>query len=210
MRSLSEIDTTAKRATKAIGYPWGIAEEVGKNIRLLELFGLPGLKNLNDFFKVYKKKQFQTISIINKVNESHKISYCPITLGINFLDQINIISELKEIKFINVAYPLLFLPFVSRTSEIIGKRIFLKMDQNEFLLNFNQSINSNFLKNDIIKQVNKIDLILYENDNTFNNSEWEELYKLSEDTFVEESNSSKLNWSPIKFPFKDKTCIQGN
>ena len=154
---------------------------------------MPGLKNLNDFFKVYKKKQFQTIGLINKVNESNKISYCPITLGINFLDQINLISEIKEIKFINVAYPLLFLPFVSRVSEIIGKRIFLKMDQNEFLLNFNQSINSNFLKNDIIKQVNKIDLILYENDNTFNNSEWEELYKLSEDTFVEESNSSKLN-----------------
>jgi len=191
MRSLSEIDTTVKRATKAIGYSWGVAEEVGKNIRLLELFGLPGLKNLNDFFKVYKSKQFQTISLINKVNESHKISYCPITLGINFLDQINLISELKEIKFINVAYPLLFLPFVSRVSEIIGKRIFLKMDQNEFLLNFNQSINSNFLKNNIIKQVNKIDLILYENDNTFNNSEWEELYKLSEDTFVEESDSSK-------------------
>ena len=193
MRSLSEIDTTAKRATKAIGYSWGIAEEVGKNIRLLELFGLPGLKNLNDFFKVYKKKQFQTISIINKVNESHKISYCPITLGINFLDQINVISELKEIKFINVAYPLLFLPFVSRTSEIIGKRIFLKMDQNEFLLNYNQSINSNFIKNNIIKEVNKIDLILYENENTFNNSEWEELYKLSEDTFVEESDSLKKN-----------------
>ena len=193
MRSLSEIDTTAKRATKAIGYSWGIAEEVGKNIRLLELFGLPGLKNLNDFFKVYKKKQFQTISIINKVNESHKISYCPITLGINFLDQINITSELKEIKFINVAYPLLFLPFVSRTSEIIGKRIFLKMDQNEFLLNYNQSINSNFIKNNIIKEVNEIDLILYENENTFNNSEWEELYKLSEDTFVEESDSLKKN-----------------
>ena len=193
MRSLSEIDTTAKRATKAIGYSWGIAEEVGKNIRLLELFGLPGLKNLNDFFKVYKKKQFQTISIINKVNESHKISYCPITLGINFLDQINITSELKEIKFINVAYPLLFLPFVSRTSEIIGKRIFLKMDQNEFLLNYNQSINSNFIRNDIIKEVNKIDLILYDNENTFNNSEWEELYKLSEDTFVEETDSLKKN-----------------
>ena len=193
MRSLSEIDTTVKRATKAIGYSWGIAEEVGKNIRLLELFGLPGLKNLNDFFKVYKKKQFQTIGIINKVNESHKISYCPITLGINFLDQINLISELKEIKFINVAYPLLFLPFVSRTSEIIGKRIFLKMDQNEFLLNYNQSINSNFIKNNIIKEVNKIDLILYENENTFNNSEWEELYKLSEDTFVEETDSLKKN-----------------
>ena len=158
MRSLSEIDTTVKRATKAIGYPWGVAEEVGKNIRLLELFGLPGLKNLNDYFKVYKKKQFQTIGLISKINESQRISYCPITLGINFLDQINLISELKEIKFINVAYPLLFLPFVSRCSEIIGKRIFIKFDQNEFLLNFNQSINSNFLKSDIIKESSIINL----------------------------------------------------
>ena len=41
MKSLSEIDTTSKRASKAIGYSWGISEEVGKNIRLLEMFGLP-------------------------------------------------------------------------------------------------------------------------------------------------------------------------
>ena len=47
MRSFSEIDTTVKRASKAIGLSWGIAEEIGKNIRLLELFGLPGVKNLN-------------------------------------------------------------------------------------------------------------------------------------------------------------------
>ena len=37
MRSFSEIDTTVKRATKGIGFSWGIAEEVGKNIRLLEI-----------------------------------------------------------------------------------------------------------------------------------------------------------------------------
>ena len=47
MRSYSEIETTIKRATKAKGFSWGISEEVGKNIRLLEMFGLPGLKNLN-------------------------------------------------------------------------------------------------------------------------------------------------------------------
>ena len=49
MKSLSEIDTTSKRASKATGYSWGISEEVGKNIRLLEMFGLPGVKNLNDY-----------------------------------------------------------------------------------------------------------------------------------------------------------------
>ena len=40
MRSLSEIDTTAKRASKAMGFSWGIAEEVGKNMRILEMFGI--------------------------------------------------------------------------------------------------------------------------------------------------------------------------
>ena len=41
MKSLSEIETTAKRASRAAGYSWGIAEEVGKSIRLFELFGFP-------------------------------------------------------------------------------------------------------------------------------------------------------------------------
>ena len=50
MRSLSEIDTIVKRASKGVGYSWGIAEEVGKNIKLLETYGLSGLKNLNDYF----------------------------------------------------------------------------------------------------------------------------------------------------------------
>tara|TARA_B100000965_G_scaffold222918_1_gene186545 strand:- start:1198 stop:1809 length:612 start_codon:yes stop_codon:yes gene_type:complete len=191
MKSFSEIDTTSKRATKAIGFSWGIAEEVGKNIKLLELFGLPGLKNLNEYFKEYKSKQFQTISLINKINESSKISYCPITLGVNFLDQINLICDLKEIKLKNIAYPLLFLPFVSRASEIIGKRIFLKIDETEFLLNFNQSINLNFLENKVIKNCENIDVIFFENQNTFSDNEWEEIYKLSEDTFVEETDSLK-------------------
>ena len=191
MKSFSEIDTTSKRATKAIGFSWGVAEEMGKNIRLLELYGLPGLKNLNEYFKEYKSKQFQTISLINKINESSKISYCPITLGVNFLDQINLICDLKEIKLKNIAYPLLFLPFVSRASEIIGKRIFLKIDETEFLLNFNQSINLNFLENKVIKNCENIDVIFFENQNTFSDNEWEEIYKLSEDTFVEETDSLK-------------------
>ena len=54
MKSLSEIETVSKRASKAAGYSWGVAEEVAKNIRLLEIFNMPGIKNLNSFFK--KKK----------------------------------------------------------------------------------------------------------------------------------------------------------
>ena len=55
MKSFSEIDTVSKRASRAAGYSWGISEEVGKNIRMLEMYGLPGIKNLNDFYKKKKK-----------------------------------------------------------------------------------------------------------------------------------------------------------
>ena len=190
MRSFSEIDTAAKRASKSIGFSWGISEEVGKNIRLLEMFGLPGLKNLNQYYKIFKEKKFQNLTLVSKENSS-KIPYCPIIAGINFLDQVNNLEELEEIKFNNLGFPILFIPFVSRASEIIGKRIFLTIDEKEFLLNFNQSINCNFLKNEIVKEGDEIDLIIYENDNTFNNQEWEEIYKLSEDTFVEENENQK-------------------
>ena len=36
MKSLSEIETTAKRASKAAGFSWGESEEIGKCIRQLE------------------------------------------------------------------------------------------------------------------------------------------------------------------------------
>ncbi len=160
-------------------------------MRLLELFGLPGIKNLNQYFKNCKNKQFQKISLISKLNESSKIPYCPIILGTNFLDQVNALEELKEIKIKNVAYPLLFLPFISRSSEVVGKRIFVKIDEKEFLLNFNQSIYSNYLKNDIIENSRIISLQFFENNNSFNEKDWIEIYKLSEETFVKESDSLK-------------------
>ena len=84
------------------------------------MFGLSGIKNLNYYFKLYKKHKFQNISMISKLNSS-KISYCPIIAGVNFLDQINILQELDEITFENVACPVLFVPFLSRASEIVGK-----------------------------------------------------------------------------------------
>ena len=190
MKTLYEIDITTKRASKAMGFSWGIAEEIGKNIRLLEMFGLPGIKNLNQYFKLYKNKQFQNISLITKTNTS-KIPYCPIIAGVNFLDQITIMEELSEINFENVAFPILLIPFLSRASEIIGKKIFLKIDEKEFLLNFNQSIYSNYSNKEIWEKGETINIKFLDNKNSFNEKEWQELYKSSEDTFVEESDSLK-------------------
>jgi len=190
MKSFSEIETTVKRATKAMGFSWGIAEEVGKNVRLLEIFGLPGLKNINQYYKIYKISNFEDIKEISKSN-SPKGHYCPILSGLNFMDQSSIISGFNELEIKNIAFPLLFLSFVSRTSEIIGKRIFIKMDDKEFLFNFNQSIYSNYLSGEILEKAETIKLSFLENKDTFNEEEWLELYKLSEKTYVEETDTLK-------------------
>ena len=91
MKSLSEIDTISKRATRAAGYSWGISEEVGKNTRLLEMFGLPGIKNLNDFFKKKKDLKIENLNLISKDNKTNNSQFCPIIAGVSFLDQIRAI-----------------------------------------------------------------------------------------------------------------------
>ena len=191
MRSLSEIDTVSKRSSRAAGYSWGISEEIGKNIRLLEMFSLPGIKNLNDFYKKKKDLKLEELTLIKKKNETSKSKFCPIIAGVSFLDQVGNLKDINEIKFTNIAYPILFLPFVSRASEVIGKRIHLKLDNKEFIMNFNNSISYNFFKSEIIELSEVISINILENKDTFSEIELKELYKLSEDTFVEENDSLK-------------------
>ena len=191
MRSLSEIETVSKRASKAAGFSWGVAEEVGKNIKILEMFGLPGIKNLNDYYKKKKVIRFENVNLINADNKLITSQACPVVLGTNFLDQIRTLEILNKINFEKIAYPLLFLPFLSRSSEIIGKRLFVKFDEKEFLLNFNNNMYSNFLKHEIIELAHNVSVKFIDNSDLFTENEWNELYKLSENTFVEENDSLK-------------------
>ena len=191
MKSLSEIETTSKRASRAVGFSWGVAEEVGKSIRLLELYGFPGVKNLNQYYQNKKKEKYQDIKVINQINKSDKSLYCPIMLGVSFLDQIKKLETLKKCSFQGIAYPILLLPFLSRCSEIIGKKIFLEFEENKFLLNFNLSISSNYFQQELPFKSNNTEIIFLENKDNFSDLEWKNLYKLSEDTFVEETDSLK-------------------
>jgi hypothetical protein len=189
MQSLSELDTTSKRASRAAGYSWGISEEIGKAIRNLELFGLPGIVNLNLYLKKIKKNHPEKISKIDKENKSKEL--CPIYCGVTFLDQCNQLEKLKIIKFYNVNYPLLILPFISKSSEILGKKISIEFNHTSFLTNFNKSILSKNIDAQICHLTNEIRIEILENKNSFSMQDWKELYKLSEETLVEETESLK-------------------
>ena len=191
MKSLSEIDTTSKRASRAAGYSWGVAEEIGKNIRLLELFGLEGIKTLNQYYSVKNKEKFSNLNLIIENNISDKYPYCPIILGINFLDQIRTLEKFEKITFNKISFPLLLLPFLSRSSEIIGKKINIKFDKIEFLLNLNVNISSNLLDKNCPEIASNVEINIIENKDNFTEQEWKSLYKLSEETFVDETDSLK-------------------
>ena len=191
MRSLSEIETAVKRASRAVGFSWGNSEEVGKSIRQLELFGLQGIKNLNQYYKDKAIKEFEGLNLISESNEASLEAYCPIILGISFLDQIKSLENLKIIRFKKIVYPIIFLSFLSRASEISGKKIHAIFDKTEILLNLNVNISSNFLNQEIPKFANQVQIKFIKNEDNFSESDWNSLYKLAEDTFVEESDSLK-------------------
>ena len=165
MQSLSEIDTTSKRASKAAGFSWGIAEEIGKAIRSLELFGLPGVINLNLYLKKIKDKHPKKVNKIEKENKHKEL--CPIYCGVAFLDQCKQLEILKTIKFYNVNYPMLIVPFVSKASEILGKKILIQFNKSSFLINFNKSILSKNIEKQIDVLANEISIEFLENKNSF-------------------------------------------
>ena len=201
MQSLSEIDTTSKRASKAAGFSWGIAEEIGKAIRSLELFGLPGVINLNLYLKKIKKNHPKKINKIGKENKNKET--CPIYCGVAFLDQCKQLETLEIIKFYNVNYPLLILPFISKASEILGKKILIQFNNTSFLANFNKSVLSKNIDKKISPLANEINIEFLENKDSFSVQDWKELYKLSEETFVEESESLKSKGAGAGLPDND-------
>ena len=191
MRSFSEIETTSKRASKAAGFAWGIAEEIGKSIKSLELFGLPGVINLNLYLKKIKKNHPEKIKKIEKENKNEDNELCPIYSGVAFLDRCIELEKLQSIKFYKVSYPLLMLPFISRASELLSKRVLIQYDNVSFLLNFDKSIFSKNIDNQAQPLTNVLKIEFLENKNSFSEQDWKELYKLSEETFVDESDSLK-------------------
>ena len=192
MRSSSEIITVSKRATKAAGYSWGVAEEVGKNIDVLELIGIAGIENLKSYLSVIKTKTPIGPNGIKSQNKIDNESLCPILTGVSLIDDFKNIEILKEINFYNVNFPLLMIPFISRLSFLIGKRVSIEIDEYKFKFNLDKYMFSNSDINSLIlENTKKVRIIIFENEDSFSQEVWDELYALSTDTFVEENEKLK-------------------
>ena len=192
MRSSSEIITVSKRATKAAGYSWGVAEEVGKNIDILELIGIAGIENLKSYLRDIQKKTPIGPNAIESQNKIDNECLCPILTGVCLIDDFKKVELLKEINFFNVSYPLLMIPFISRLSFLIGKRVSINIDEHVFRFNLDKYMFSDSDVNSlVIEKAKNIKVSTSENDDSFTQEVWDELYALSTDTFVEENEKLK-------------------
>ena len=192
MRSSSEIITVSKRATKAAGYSWGVAEEVGKNIDILELIGIAGIDNLKSYLSDIKTKTPIGPNVIDSQNKIDNESLCPILTGVCLIDDFKNIEILKEINFYNVSFPLLMIPFISRLSFLIGKRVSIAIDEYKFKFNLDKYMFSNSDINSLIlEHAKNVRITVFENEDSFSQEVWDELYELSTDTFVEENEKLK-------------------
>ena len=136
-----------------------------------------------------EERRKELVKIVKKQSEDYKISIRNIRR--DFLDQIKNLEKFDKILFNKISYPILILPFLSRSSEIIGKKISIKFNKIEFLINLNVSILSNLSDQSLPEVAENIEINLLENKDNFTEQEWKNLYKLSEETFVEETDSLK-------------------
>ena len=83
------------------------------------------------------------------------------------------------------------IPFLSRSSEIINKPIYVTLDAGKYILNSNKTILTNIEKINDFKNTKELTIEFGENINSFTDTEWKELYKMSEDTFVPETDNLK-------------------
>ena len=190
MRTSSEIETISKRASRAAGFTWGISEEIGKCIKSLELYKVSGLENLNDYLKKIKNVEPQGPQKIEHTNSLKEGNFCPIHTGVALMDASSRVMELKTLSIQSVDFPILLIPFLNRVSYKIGKMVEVKFDEIEILLNLNNYMSSNTdLRHKILKSTEHLTINVIENKDTFDANVWDSMYKLSTETFVEESES---------------------
>ena len=188
MHSLYEIETTIKRSSRAKGLSWGVSEEAGKAVRVLEQSKFQGLES----FKRLVDLGLTKLNKLLDVGQSDTTNLCPIHFGIFFLDQ----SHNKDLhrihSFKNINEPLLILPFLSKSA----KNNLLYFDFKSSDLNFTISPGDIFFIDQNVVPNNLSDFSLTisaQRKSLYDQSSWDYLYKLSLETFVEETEEKKIS-----------------
>ena len=113
MHSLYEIETTIKRSSRAEGLSWGVSEEAGKAVRMLEQSEFQGLESFRRLIDL----GLNNLNKLLDLDQSNTRNLCPIHFGIFFLDQSHNKELHRTYNFKNINEPLLIVPFLSKSAK---------------------------------------------------------------------------------------------
>ena len=188
MHSLYEIETTVKRSAKSQGLSWGISEEIGKSIRILEQSGLRGLesfKNIVDF-------GFDNLTKLTDINQKTTTHLCPIHFGIFFQDQSHLKEMHQTFKFESLKEPLISIPFFIKAAK--KNLIYFHIHSSEISISITPGEMTSVNQNQIPTSINNFSIkVTQQRQKQYSNETWEDLYQLSLETFVEETEEKKLS-----------------
>ena len=110
--TLAETEACLRKAARACGLDWGIAEEAGKAARWLAAFDLPGPEKMLSHLQNLAHKDYSGF-IPNCDLQPWKASgglLCPIVSGAALADRSALLLEGRPVKLGRIAWPLLLAP----------------------------------------------------------------------------------------------------
>ena len=188
MHSLYEIETTVKRVARYQGLSWGVAEEAGKIVKILEQSELPGLESFNNLINT----PYNECTKILDLESSNQKKLCPIHFGIFFLDQSHHFKNKNLFRIESIQEPLLIIPLLMKSA--YKNLITFNFSSKEINFSITPGQIISFEKKNITPQANDITLeISDQRKKQYSDKTWNGLYQLSLETFVEESEEKKLS-----------------
>ena len=121
--SLNEIQTIALKAARGAGLPWGLAEEAAGATRWLAARDLPGLASLAGLLERIDSSDSTDLMPTTGADVwQSKAGWLPgLHAGVAFVDLAGEIEQEGSLTLIDVAEPLLFLPFVAAASLVCAR-----------------------------------------------------------------------------------------
>jgi len=188
MHSLYEIETTVKRSAKSQGLSWGVSEEIGKAIRVLEQSGLQGLES----FKNIIDYGFDNLIKLTDINQKGTSNLCPIHFGIFFQDQSHLKEMHQTFEFKSLQEPLICFPFLIKAAK--KNLIYFHIHSDNLKISITPSEMTSIDQNKIPNLVNNFSIhVTPQRQSQYSDKTWEDLYQLSLETFVEETEEKKLS-----------------
>ncbi len=127
--ALNEVEATSKKATRGIGFSWGIAEEAAKATRWLCAQGLPGCETLAAVLTDNDGKTMGDVSPMSLdgvwVGASGRL--CPLMAGASLNDCAGKLT-LNDISMNNVSNPMMLLPFTHAAARHVGATVSISWD----------------------------------------------------------------------------------